>query len=860
MKSFMILSVILFMVNPHGSAQELPVQEWNVIITAYTMIEGQEPKTTNSELVIGLHPQATEHYDPDIDGIMPPAPPSLPLAGLYRKNLQPEMLTKDIRNSQTICEEDSIVWTIKSLNSPDVLRLEWDPERLPSTGSMTIYTLDVNGDPVQPMDMFTSSEYEYRAPNEWVPLLDAFIVYKADCLQADFMGTPLQGTAPLIVQFQDQTNGYPASWQWDFGDGSPVSEQQNPAHTYDQPGQYSVTLSIDDGEDTITKEQYIMVLAPLSADFEATPLSGTAPLTVQFQDRCSGEPVAWQWDFGDGSPLSEQQNPAHTYDQPGQYSVTLTLDDGDDTISKEQYITVLAPVSADFEATPLSGTAPLTVQFQDRSGGEPVAWQWDFGDGSGGSEDQNPAHVYDQPGQYNVTLTIDEGRDSITRENYITVVQGMTVNFKGEPTEGSLPLSVQFQDLTSGKAERWQWDFGDNTLPSTEQNPLHIYQNQGLYTVTLTVNDSAFCQKTDYINVQSSETDSDRDGILDIQEGSRDRDDDGVPNYLDYDPTGFIYDISSGALIKGGRIEVQGPGSIEIIYDGSAGFYQFHTDGTPGLYELTYSPPSLRETAESCHDQAPPPLDLAALAGSIPFLSLGDGRVADQDRLVTNECTPFYTQFILSDDSPILINNNIPIDPVLIPIELSYFCTFVVQQGVKIEWVTQTESENSGFDILRAREPQGPYQMINEKRIDGAGNSSTEQRYAFIDKSADPGKLYYYKLLAYSFEGKISEHGPISAEIKNPDRYELGQNYPNPFNMHTSIPFKLSDAGRVQLKIYNLQGQTVRALVNQTMSAGSYVMPWDGRDDLQRIVPGGVYLYKLTVNGMTMTRKLNLVK
>jgi PKD repeat protein len=779
MKSFMILSVIFFMINPHGSAQELPVQEWNVIITAYTMIEGQEAKTTNSELVIGLHPQTTEHYDPDIDGIMPPAPPSLPLAGLYRKNLQPEMLTKDIRNSQTICEEDSIVWTIKSLNSPDVLRLEWDPERLPSTGSMTIYTLDVNGDPVQPMDMFTSSEYEYRAPNEWVPLLDAFIVYKADCLQADFMGTPLQGTAPLTVQFQDQTNGYPASWQWDFGDGSVGSEEQNPAHTYDQPGQFSVTLSIDDGEDTITKEQYIMVLAP---------------------------------------------------------------------------------VSADFEATPLSGTAPLTVQFQDRSGGEPVAWQWNFGDGSVGSEEQNPAHVYDQPGQYNVTLTIDEGRDSITRENYITVVQGMTVNFKGEPTKGSLPLSVQFQDLTSGKAERWQWDFGDNTLPSTEQNPLHIYQNQGLYTVTLTVNDSAFCQKTDYINVQSSETDSDRDGILDIQEGSRDRDDDGVPNYLDYDPTGFIYDISSGALIKGGRIEVQGPGNIEIIYDGSAGFYQFYTDGTPGLYELTYSPPSLRETAESCHDQAPPPLDLAALAGSIPFLSLGDGRVADQDRLVTNECTPFYTQFILSDDSPILINNNIPIDPVLIPIELSYFCTFVVQQGVKIEWVTQTESENSGFDILRAREPQGPYQMINEKRIDGAGNSSTEQRYAFIDKSADPGKLYYYKLLAYSFEGKISEHGPISAEIKNPDRYELGQNYPNPFNMHTSIPFKLSDAGRVQLKIYNLQGQTVRALVNQTMSAGSYVMPWDGRDDFQRIVPGGVYLYKLTINGMIMTRKLNLVK
>ena len=75
-------------------------------------------------------------------------------------------------------------------------------------------------------------------------------------------------------------------------------------------------------------------------------------------------------------------------------------------------------------AAPTTGEAPLTVQFEDRSGGGPSAWRWDFGDGAG-STAQNPAHTYDLPGGYTVSLTVGnaEGSDTGTWEHLIQVAE-----------------------------------------------------------------------------------------------------------------------------------------------------------------------------------------------------------------------------------------------------------------------------------------------------------------------------------------------------------------------------------------------------------------------------------------------------
>ncbi len=163
--------------------------------------------------------------------------------------------------------------------------------------------------------------------------------------QAAFAGNPTSGTAPLTVSFTDQSTGDPTSWQWNFGDGN-TSTQQNPQHTYQNEGNYTVELTASNsfGSDTEIKENYIQVdaagEAPV-AGFSGTPTSGTAPLTVSFTDESTGEPESWQWVFGDGN-TSMQQNPQHTYQNEGNYTVELTVENshGTDTKVKMNYITV----------------------------------------------------------------------------------------------------------------------------------------------------------------------------------------------------------------------------------------------------------------------------------------------------------------------------------------------------------------------------------------------------------------------------------------------------------------------------------------------------------------------------------------
>jgi len=105
---------------------------------------------------------------------------------------------------------------------------------------------------------------------------------------ADFSGTPTEGTAPLTVQFTDESTNTPTSWSWNFGDGE-TSEEQNPTHIYTKAGTYTVTLTAtnEGGSDDEVKTDYITVTSPVVApvaNFFAQPRSGKYPLQVHFTD------------------------------------------------------------------------------------------------------------------------------------------------------------------------------------------------------------------------------------------------------------------------------------------------------------------------------------------------------------------------------------------------------------------------------------------------------------------------------------------------------------------------------------------------------------------------------------------------
>jgi PKD repeat protein len=241
-------------------------------------------------------------------------------------------------------------------------------------------------------------------------------------------------------------------------------------------------------EDTETKTDLIVVSDPSPvADFAGTPLSGDAPLAVDFTDLSGGTVTAWSWDFGDGDDSTEQ-NPSHVFTDAGTHTVTLTATGptGEDVEVKTDY--VVAGPYALFDADPTVGAAPLEVTFTDLSVGTVTAWTWDFGDLSGDSV-QNPVHTYATPGTYTVSLVV-VGPGGTTR----TVLTGLIevlepppcAKFSATPLVGGAPLVVEFTDASIGIVEGWSWDFGDGAV-SEEQHPSHEYARPGNYTVSLEV-------------------------------------------------------------------------------------------------------------------------------------------------------------------------------------------------------------------------------------------------------------------------------------------------------------------------------------------------------------------------------------
>jgi len=346
-----------------------------------------------------------------------------------------------------------------------------------STGNPTMWAWDF-GDGAT--DMVANPTHVYTTPGTYSVTLTASNQYTSDTvcktqwvtvrdvsINADFVGNPTSGYAPLTVQFTDLSTGNPTKWLWDFGDGGiiPASEDeevtceggacpppntlQNPRHTYRLPGTYTVTLTASNQygtSDTEVKQAYITVTAnAIVADFDGTPRSGCAPLTVQFTDKSSDSPTMWNWDFGDGGiipasteenvtceggacpPPNTLQNPRHTYTVPGTYTVTLTASNqfgATGTVTKQAFITVEScpAIKADFDGVPRSGEAPLSVSFTDRSSGNPTMWAWDFGDGATDMI-ANPVHTYTREGKYTVTLTASStyGSDTISKSEFITV-------------------------------------------------------------------------------------------------------------------------------------------------------------------------------------------------------------------------------------------------------------------------------------------------------------------------------------------------------------------------------------------------------------------------------------------------------
>lgn len=151
--------------------------------------------------------------------------------------------------------------------------------------------------------------------------------------------------------------------------------------------------------------------------------------------------------------------------------------------------------SVDFTGTPTEGLAKLSVQFTDASTFKGTNWTWSFGDNATSTE-QNPVHIYINPGKYTVSLQVSNGTTTKDQKkyDYITVNEvplkyyEPLANFTYVPKNVD-PMTIQFIDQSAGATElSYVWDFGDGTN-STDKVPAHTYGVPATYPVTLTVKD-----------------------------------------------------------------------------------------------------------------------------------------------------------------------------------------------------------------------------------------------------------------------------------------------------------------------------------------------------------------------------------
>ncbi len=286
-------------------------------------------------------------------------------------------------------------------------------------------------------------------------------------------------------------------WYWDFGDLT-SDVVQNPSHSYQDTGFFSVTLvALNNGcPDTVVANNMIYVSPPVANSMISADCQD--PNSFTFLNLTVGDD-SFLWTFGDGATNSTDTLVTHTYASPGTYYADLLVTNNTTGCTNQQKDTIyVTQLSANLIPSVTTGCAPLSVSFTDNSI-DAMSWQWNFGGGAPGSNSQNPTRTFNNVGTYTVRLVVTDINgclDTIIMPNLITTT-GVNPSFDIDTAYGCDALTVEFSDLStpSGTIVSWLWDFGDGST-SANPNPNHIYTIQGNYDVTLTATSNQGCVRS----------------------------------------------------------------------------------------------------------------------------------------------------------------------------------------------------------------------------------------------------------------------------------------------------------------------------------------------------------------------------
>lgn len=300
-------------------------------------------------------------------------------------------------------------------------------------------------------------------------------------------------------------DGYIESYLWYFGD-SPVAGDsgRTAVVTFEEPGEYTIGLEARDhlGVTTLHEKTIRVTEAVPRAMFTHSPEEPSVGQEVEFDASSSfipdGDIGGYTWEMGDGTTATGE-TVSHSYDETGEYDVTLTVEGNGVEETTTETVTVgdVSPVAdIQMDADPDDITVDDTVTF-DGSGshstdGEILNHTWEFGDG-GTAEGETAEYSYTEPGAYEMTLEVDDGEDTATATKRVTVISRTPepqVSYSPqEPVAGS-PMTFDASDSHSpdGEIQQVVWEFGDGN-EAVGMEVEHTYDEPGEYEVTVEVDD-----------------------------------------------------------------------------------------------------------------------------------------------------------------------------------------------------------------------------------------------------------------------------------------------------------------------------------------------------------------------------------
>lgn len=328
-------------------------------------------------------------------------------------------------------------------------------------------------------------DFDYRDSVYYSSLLDVPV---NDVLcRADFSWR-LDDKDDQLVYFTDKSDTTVVSWYWMFGDGQ-SSTQQNPKHTYANPGTYRVVLTTVDKtgfcSNTMVKQ---IKVGSLACNAAFSVLVDTLLRQITLINESEGTNLRYFWDFGDGSVDKTKDPPVHVYTYPGSYTITLTVSD-DLGNCMDRYVSTVRVAqitcNADFAVFVDSSTNGAYFRAKQILPGN--RYQWILGDGTV-AKTPNYVHKFPNSGFYSAELKVinDEIGCVETRKETFLVGKkspGGKADFIYVCGEGN---TVAFTNQSLGSELTYHWDFNDGNT-SKEKSPENKYALAGYYDVCLTV-------------------------------------------------------------------------------------------------------------------------------------------------------------------------------------------------------------------------------------------------------------------------------------------------------------------------------------------------------------------------------------